>query len=127
MITLTKGQSTEQIIVTLNEKRTLAAGYYLFVFTHFTTRDVINKIYNFTEDDSNYQDRYNQFDFPTDALFGSQGTGQWWYQVYEQASSSNTDTAGLNMVENGVMVLNPAAEFEREMYNEPATFKQYGG
>lgn len=127
MIVLTKGQTTEEIIVTLNEKRTLATGYYLFVFTHFTTKNVVNKIYNFTEDDSSYQDRYNQFDFPTQALFGSENVGQWVYKVYEQASSSNTNVTGLTMVEQGVMVLNPATEFERDQYNEPTSIVQYNG
>lgn len=127
MIVLTKGQTTEEIVVTLNEKRTISSGYYLFVFTHFTTRDVVNKIFNFTEDDSSYQDRYNQFDFPTQALFGNKDAGQWVYKVYEQASSSNTNVTGLTMVEQGVMVLNPAAEFERDQYNEPTSIVQYNG
>ena len=127
MIVLTKDNSSETFVVTLNEKRTLAAGYYLFVFTNFTTKEVINKIYNFTEDDSSYQSRYNEFDMPTQALFGGASEGQWIYQVYEQSSATNTDVAGLNMVEQGVMVLNPATEFERETYNEPTTFTQYGG
>lgn len=127
MIVLTKGQTTEEIIVTLNEKRSISSGYYLFVFTHFTTRDVVNKIFNFTEDDSSYQDRYNQFDFPTQALFGNKDAGQWVYKVYEQASSSNTNVTGLTMVEQGVMVLNPAAEFERDQYNEPTSIVQYNG
>lgn len=127
MIVLTKGQTTEEIVVTLNEKRTISSGYYLFVFTHFTTRDVVNKIFNFTEDDSSYQDRYNQFDFPTQALFGNKDAGQWVYKVYEQASSSNTNVTGLTMVEQGVMVLNPAAEFERDQYNESTSIVQYNG
>lgn len=127
MLVLTKGQATQEIVVTLNEKRTLTVGYYLFVFTHFTTRDIINKIYNFTQDDSSYQTRFNQFDIATQALFGNSQIGQWVYQVYEQASSSNTNVAGLNMVEQGVMVLNPSAEFTREQYNEPTTMKQYAG
>lgn len=127
MIVLTKGQTTEEIVVTLNEKRTISSGYYLFVFTHFTTRDVVNKIFNFTEDDSSYQNRYNQFDFPTQALFGNKDAGQWVYKVYEQASSSNTNVTGLTMVEQGVMVLNPAAEFERDQYNESTSIVQYNG
>lgn len=127
MIILTKGQASEVITVTLNEKRTLTTGYYLFVFTHFTTQDVINKIYNFTDDNSSYQSRFNEFDMPTDALFGSSPIGQWLYHVYEQASSTNTNVAGLTMVEQGVMVLNPVTEFEREEYNGTTTFKQYNG
>lgn len=127
MIILTKGQASQEITVTLNEKRTLTTGYYLFVFTHFTTRDVINKIYNFTDDNSSYQSRFNEFDISTQALFGSKPIGQWVYQVYEQASSTNTNVAGLTMVEQGVMVLNPVTEFEREEYNTETTFKQYNG
>lgn len=115
------------MIVTLNEKRTLDAGYYLFIFTHFTTKDIVNKIYNFTEDDSAYPDRYNSFEIATQTLFGSLDIGQWIYEVYEQASMSNTDPDGLTKVESGVMVLQPAAAFEREMYNKAASFKQYTG
>lgn len=127
MLVLTKGQTAQIITVTLNEKRTLTSGYYLFVFTNFTTQRVVNKIYNFTEDDSNYQDRFNEFEINTQALFGSEDVGQWVYKVYEQASSSNTDPDGLTMVEQGVMVLNPAVEFTRDQYNEATTFKQYQG
>ncbi len=127
MINLTKGNATENITVTLNEKRTLITGYYLFVFTHFTTKDVVNKIFNFIEDDSPYQDRYNQFALPVSSLFDAKPIGQWIYRVYEQASSSNTNVAGLNEVEQGVMTLNPVIEFEREQYNEPTTFKSYAG
>lgn len=127
MIVLTKGQASQEIIVTLNEKRTLANGYYLFVFTNFTTRDIVNKIFNFSEDDSEYPDRYNQFEIATATLFDSFSTGQWVYEVYEQESSSNTSVTGLNKVEMGVMVLNPATEFTREQYNETTSFKQYAG
>lgn len=127
MIVLTKGQTAEEIIVTLNEKRTLTSGYYLFVFTNFTTKTVVNKIYNFTEDDSSYPDRFNDFEINTQSLFGTKDVGQWTYHVYEQASSTNTDVTGLTLVEQGVMVLNPAAEFTRDQYNEATTFKQYTG
>ena len=127
MIILTKGQTAQHLIVTLNEKRTLTSGYYLFVFTHFTTGDVINKIYNFTEDNSSYPDRYNDFDINTQSLFGAAQLGQWKYEVYEQASSSNTDVTGLTMVEKGVMTLKPVTEYAPEEYNEPTTIKQYAG
>lgn len=127
MIVLTKGNTAQRLIVTLNEKRTLSSGYYLFVFTHFTTGDVINKIYNFSEDNSSYQSRYNDFDINTQSLFGSSQVGQWKYEVYEQASSSNTDVTGLTMVEKGVMTLKPITEYAPEEYNEPTTIKQYAG
>lgn len=127
MIVLTKGQALQTMIVTLNEKRTLTAGYYLFLFTHFTTRDIVTRIYNFLEDNSSYPERYNSFEIATETLFGNEDTGQWIYEVYEQASSSNTDPEGLTKVESGVMVLNPQVEFSRESYNEATSFKQYGG
>lgn len=127
MIVLTKGQTSENLIVTLNEKRTLSVGYYLFVFTHTTTRDVVNKIYNFLDDDSAYPDRFNQFEINTESVFGSSKTGEWRYEVYEQASSSNTDVSGLTQVESGFMKLNPATEFEYDSYNASQTFKQYAG
>jgi hypothetical protein len=127
MIVLTKGEASKDIIVTLNEKRTLESGYYLFVFTNFTTRDIVNKIFNFSEDESSYPDRYNEFPLAVSALFDDYSTGQWLYEVYEQASSSNTNVTGLNKVEMGVMVLNPETEFTRDQYNEATTFKQYAG
>lgn len=127
MIVLTKGQSAENIIVTLNEKRTLSTGYYLFVFTNFTTKEVVNVIYSFLADDSSFQTRFNQFEIDTQTIFGNYDVGQWWYDVYEQASSSNTDVAGLNKVECGVMKLNPASEFEFTTYEAATSYEQYQG
>jgi len=87
----------------------------------------VNKIYNFAEDESSYPDRYNSFPLATDTLFGSASEGQWLYNVYEQASSSNTVVAGLTEVESGVMVLKPATAFAFDTYDEQTTFKQYAG
>lgn len=127
MIILTKGQSAENIIVTLNEKKTLSAGYYLFVFTNFTTKEVVSVIYSFLADDSSYPDRFNQFEIDTQTIFGSYDIGQWWYDVYEQASGVNTDISGLTKVECGVMKLNPATEFEFETYEAATSYEQYQG
>lgn len=127
MLVLTKGNTAEELIVTLNEKRTLSSGYYLFVFTHFTTKEVVNKIYNFAEDDSTYPTRYNNFPLNTQSVFGSATEGQWTYDVYEQASSGNTNTTGLTKVETGVMVLKPATAFAFETYEQPTTYETYGG
>ena len=127
MVILTKGQTSENIVVTLNEKKTLSSGYYLFVFTHFTTGGVINKIYNFGEDLSEYPSRYNKFPINTSSVFSAGPVGQWWYDVYEQSSSSNTDVTGLTKVESGVLTLKPAAEFSYDQYDEPTTFKAYAG
>lgn len=127
MIILTKGNTDQDIVVTLNEKRTISSGYYLFVFTHFTTKEVVNKIYNFAEDESAYPSRYNKFPINTSTVFTSSPVGQWWYNVYEQASSSNTDVTGLTEVEAGVMTLKPATEFAYESYSATTTYNAYGG
>jgi len=126
MIALTLGQSG-YLYVTLNEKRTLTDGYYLFVFENVTTRDVVNKIFAFSEDESDYSDRYNKFPITVNDLFSGELPGQWVYSVYEQASNSNTDPSGLTEVENGIMKLNPSTEFEFENYTETTSFKAYNG
>lgn len=127
MLVLTLGQTDQKLYVTLNEKRTLDSGYYLFVFTHNTTRTVVNKIFNFSEDESSYTDRYNRFPVNTSVLFANQDPGLWSYNIYEQASSSNTDVTGLTEVERGFLKLNRAVDFEMEEYNPSTTYKQYGG
>lgn len=127
MILLNIGQASEKITVTLNEKRTLTNPYYLFVFTHILTKTVVNKIYNYLDDLSAYQDRYNQFDISTVTVFASKPIGQWRYDVYEQTSSTNTNVTGLTQLENGIMMLKPATAFAFKEYNEATTFKAYGG
>lgn len=127
MLLLNLGQTAEELVVTLNEKRTLDAGYYLFVFTNVTTSDVVNKIYNFSEDESDYPTRFNLFPIDTDTVFTGKPVGHWVYKVYEQASSSNTVVTGLTEVERGIMQLKPATEFAFEEYSGTTSFKQYGG
>lgn len=125
MLLFTFGQ-TEEMIVTLNENRTLENGWYLFVFEHVTTRNRVTKIFAFTEDESAYQGRYNQFPIIVSTLFSGQPTGHWRYWVYEQSSAVNTDPAGLNEVENGILQLKPATEFEFVENSGATTFAQYG-
>jgi hypothetical protein len=127
MLRLTLGQTAENIVVTLTEKRTLDEGYYLFIFTHYTTKQTVTKIYNFLADDSEFTDRFNQFEINTNTVFSGCPTGMWKYKVYEQASSSNTDPAGLTEIEDGILRLEPAAEFEREVYSQSQSFKVYAG
>jgi len=127
MLQLTKGQTQEQIIVTLNELVTLTTPYFLFVFTQVTTRQVVTLIKSSDDDASDYPERYNQFEINTQALFGSMQAGEWIYRVYEQESDTNTDPAGLNEVENGKLRLYPAANFNYTQYNTPTTYKAYNG
>ena len=127
MLQLQKGHTTDEIIVTLNEKRTLESGYYLSIFTHQTTKQQVTRIFNFAEDNSDYPDRYNSFDIETDSLFGSADPGFWSYQFYEQQSPTNTDPAGLNELECGVMRLLSAENIEIKQYDGPTGYKQYNG
>lgn len=127
MLLLTLGQTSENLTVTLNEKRTRTSGYYLWIFTHYTTKQTVTKIYNFLDDVSDYPDRFNQFEINTSTVFLSCPAGMWEYEIYEQASSSNIDPAGLTKVEDGILELNPATEFGREIYSQSQSFKVYVG
>jgi hypothetical protein len=127
MIQLIKGQSKD-VIVTLTELTTLANAYYLFVFTHETTKAVINVIKNSTSDLSSFKYRYNKFTFAS-GLFSNASIGKYNYSVFEQLSSSNTNTTGLNLIESGKMDLNvstiPVDVFNE--YSAPTTFSTYAG
>lgn len=127
MIQLIKGQ-TKDVIVTLTELTTLANVYYLFVFTHETTKAVINVIKNSSSDLSQFKYRYNKFTFAS-GLFANASIGKYTYSVFEQLSSSNTNITGLNLIESGKMDLNASAT-PTDVFNEystPTTFSTYAG
>lgn len=127
MIQFVKGQN-KNVIVTLTENTTLTNGYYLFVFTHETTKEVIYVIKQFNSDLSNYKYRYNEFLFSA-SIFTNATIGKYLYDVYEQTSASNTNITGLHLVETGKMDLNvsstPVDVFNE--YSTPTTFTTYGG
>ncbi len=127
MMRLTLGETEQYIVCTLNEKRTLGEGYYLFRFTNGTTQDVVSKIYAFTDDVSSYPDRFNKFLIATSTDFLNQLPGQWTYEVYQQESDTNTDPAGLYEVERGLLELLPATEFAFDKYDLATTYKAYNG
>ncbi len=113
--------------MTLNEKRTLDNGYYLFRFENITTRDVVSKIFAFSEDLSDYPTRFNRFNVNTSTLFSGADSGLWRYTVYEQDSALNTDPDGLTEVERGLLELLPQTEFTFTEYSGTTSYKQYGG
>lgn len=123
MLLLNEGQ-TKNIVVTLTEKTTLDDPYYLFVFTHLTTKEVVKIIKSSGDDLSDYPRRYNEFSIDA-TLFPS--LGQWLYQVYEQESSTNEDPTGLTEVENGKMNLLAANDFTYAKYEPSTTYKTYAG
>ena len=72
--------------------------------------------------------RYNKFSLVTNSRFNGAEEGFWTYNVYEQASSTNTNISGLNNVENGYAYLHPATIFAPSEYNEQSnTFVTYNG
>ncbi len=120
MIQLTKGQ-TQYIYLTLTEKQLLSNPNYLFIFTNRSSNIEVKFVLLNAADVSQYKDRYNKFSIVTNTYFGSSLNGQWTYDVYEQVSTSNTNPAGLNKLESGIMMLNQAAT----VYTEYATTDTY--
>jgi Ribonuclease G/E len=117
MIVLTKGQASENIILTLNEKKTLDSPTYLLECTHVTTKQVIS--IELGEDLSTQQDRYNEFAVSTDIEFAEAPAGQWRYRALENISGV--------IVETGQMTLNKEIEFAFKGYTPAATYKGYEG
>lgn len=126
MIVYTIGQQSDTL-VTLNESTTIVNPYYLFVFTNVSTKVVYNQIVNSTSDTSEYPDRINIYTFNTVTLFATAQAGQYSYEVYEQESSINTNPSGLNLVECGKMLLNPANNLIQQGYEPTTTYKGYAG
>jgi hypothetical protein len=104
MIHLTKGQ-TDSIILTLTEKQLLTNPNYLFVFTNRSSNLQVKFVQLNAADISLYKDRYNEFSIVTNTSFKNELEGQYTYEVYEQASTTNLDITGLNKLETGIMWL----------------------
>ena len=121
MIRLTKGQ-TQSVILTLTEKQLLTNPNYLFVFTNRSANTEIKFVRLNNTDLSIYKDRYNEFLFVTNTNLSTALNGQYDYVVYEQTSTSNTNPAGLNALESGIMEL-VGTPFEFTEYNTIDTYK----
>jgi hypothetical protein len=128
MIQLTQGLTSEKIIVTLNENKTLTQPNYLFVFTQVTTGDIVAFVKSEMDDESDYPERYNQFEINTNVLFDARPPGEWRYTVYEQENATNTDPADANgILETGKLMLLASEEFTYTTYNNITTYKAYNG
>jgi hypothetical protein len=121
MIRLTKGQ-TQNIILTLTEKQLLTNPNYLFVFTNRSANTEVKFVKLNATDVSIFKDRYNEFSIVTNTDFGSSLNGQYVYEVYEQASTTNTNPTGLNLLETGIMELVGQA-FSYTQYSTDDTYK----
>ena len=121
MIHLTKGQ-TNSIILTLTEKQLLTNPNYLFVFTNRSSNLQVKFVQLNAADISLYKDRYNEFSIVTNTYFGSSLNGQYVYSIYEQTSTSNTNPAGLNLLETGILELDDTG-ISYTQYSTTDTYK----
>jgi len=122
MIVITKNTETV-LYYTASEKKTLTAPYYLFVFTHRETEELV--IFVCTNNSTTL--RFDKSNITVNNYFADSSTGLWKYEVYEQESSTNTDIdlTG-NLVESGYMKLNAETVAEPTYYEEQDnTFKTY--
>ncbi len=118
MITINKNNSNI-VILTLTEKCLLTSPYFLFEFKNVSTN---TKQYIIPIDISTETDRFNEFVIvettsPTIPQI-KLTVGDYEYTIYEQASSSNTNPAGLNVVELGYATCFDLTKI---------TFKEYQG
>lgn len=126
MIYLNTANNSDKIVVTLTELTTIESPFYLFVFTHVLTKQVIAFIAG--ADESTHPERYNQFDIDTAVVFEDAPNGEWHYVAYQQDNDENTNPALTDgEVENGKMVLTTGAELEYTQYNSDTTYKAYNG
>lgn len=125
MIQLVKGIN-KNVVLTLTEFTTLVDEYYLFVFLHVTTKQIVSFVLPMSDDLSTHQWRYNEFLIAA-SHFNDAPVGKYQYHIYEQTSDINTDPTGLTLVETGKMDLNNVAAFEFTQYDTATNYTQYGG
>lgn len=128
MLQFKQNDTAAVLILTLTEFVTINTPYFLFVFTHVTTKDQVKFVKAEGDDESDYPQRYNQFTINAATVFNNQQTGEWHYKVYEQASSSNINPALAGVIlEEGKLLLDRSAEFEYTQYDQTTSYKTYNG
>jgi hypothetical protein len=122
MINLRKG-NTEIVYFTGTENATLTDPYFLFVFTHRVTGDVVKVMATNTST----TERVDKFSMVVNTYFSTSTDGLYSYSIYEKASSSDMTLTG-TVVEIGYMQLLPAADFEPTTYDDQSNlFVTYNG
>lgn len=108
---LSKSSVNSNVALSLKEKTTLYPVYYLFEFQNDQTKVKYYQIFTDVSTVSYNQRIWNVFNI--EVINSGSGAnkiilgnvGLYHYTVYEQASSSNLDPTGLNIVERGQMRL----------------------
>jgi hypothetical protein len=126
MLQLTKGIENS-VIVTLTESVTIDNPFFLFVFYNTERNETLKKLFSSSDDQSTSKERYNEFLLPS-GFFSSSQVGQWSFEVYEQASSSNLDETQATKIETGIIQLSNAEATTVKKYTpEKQTKKVYNG
>lgn len=112
MINITKGL-TETIYFTGTEKATIDNPFFLFVFIHRVTLDVVKLM----AINQSITGRYDKFAFTVNNYFNLKEQGFWSYSIYQKVLVTDLTVAGL-IVEEGYMYLNPSTAFEPTKYEE---------
>lgn len=128
MLQFAINDTSVELILTLTEKVTLSTPYYLFVFTHVTTKDQVKFIKAVADDESTHQSRYNAFTINPAVIFLDKQPGQWHYKIYEQESAVNTDVSATgDELEDGKLILTAATAFEYTKYHSATSYNVYNG
>ena len=128
MLQFKQDDTAAVMILTLTEYVTLSAPYYLFIFTHVTTKDVVAFVKAEVNDESDYPKRYNQFTINAANVFAGKPTGEWHYKVHEQTSDVNIDPeAAGSLLEVGKLYLDKPTEFAYKQYDSSTSYKAYNG
>jgi hypothetical protein len=122
MLHLQQGQTSQNIVLTLQELQTLTEDYlYKFVFTHGTTKQVVTFFEGPQDDISTYPSRYNEFVINTADVFADRPPGEWLYQVFE----TDLDEVVTVELENGKMYLLETTAFAPTLYNPATSYIAY--
>lgn len=109
----------------MTEKQLLTNPNYLFVFENRSTNVDIKFVRLNNTDISAYKERYNEFTIVVNSFFNTALNGQYTYTIYEQASTSNLNPVGLNLLETGIMDLSGTAiQFTEYETNNTFTIRQ---
>lgn len=119
------------MILTLSEKTTIVNAYYLFEFISVGNSE--DTKYFIGTDISINPIRYNEFTIIENATEDLENAtisinpGEYYFNVYEQSSSSNLDPSGLNLVEKGIVqVLRSTSENATFAVDQPV-IKTFNG